>query len=56
MKADQNYYQDETQEQNIYQLFEDYLNDLYYEGYANQLAEEDPQAYEFELTQFIYNF
>jgi hypothetical protein len=55
MKAD-TLYQAETQAQNIYQLFEDYLDALYFEGYANQLAEENPQAYEFELIQFSYNF
>lgn len=56
MKAVKNLYQAETQEQNVFEMFEDYLNSLYYEGYADQLANENLESFEFELNQFIYNF
>lgn len=56
MKADQDFYQAETREQNIYQLFEEHLNSLFYEGYAMQLAEENPDAFEFELSNFLTIF
>lgn len=55
MNAVTNFYQAETQEQNISELFADYLSSVYFEGYADQLADCDPVAYEFELSQFIYN-
>lgn len=55
MKAVTNFYQAETQEQNISELFAEYLSSIYFEGYADHLAECDPSAYEFELSQFIYN-
>lgn len=45
----------ETEEQNIYILFDDYLSSMYYPGYADQLANENPDAFQFELAQFIFN-
>lgn len=55
MKAVKIYFQAETQEQNVYELFAEYLSSVYFDGYAEQLAESDPSAFNFELTQFINN-
>lgn len=41
----------------IYELFQDFLDSLFFPGYTVQLAEENPEKFQFELTQFkiIYN-
>jgi hypothetical protein len=33
--------------------FEDYLTSIYDEGFADYLSEEEPDRYNFELTQFL---
>ena len=33
-------------------LFQEYLDSIYYEGYAEALAEENPTAFQFEYNQF----
>lgn len=42
----------------IVTVFIDYLDSLFYKGYAEQLAEENPTAYNWEFNEFcnIYNF
>ena len=35
------------------ELFNEFLDSVYYSGYAAQLASENPQAYTFELNQFL---
>ena len=38
------------------QSFVDYLDSLYWEGYAENLANENPEAFTFELNQFQDNY
>ena len=38
------------------ELFIEYLDSIYWEGYAQQLASDNPQAYTFELNQFLDNY
>ena len=40
----------------MYQAFIDFLDTLYWEGYARQLAEDNPEAFQFELNQFFDNY
>ena len=35
------------------ELFHELMDALFWEGYACQLAEEDPERYTFELNQFL---
>lgn len=35
------------------EAFSDLMDSLYWEGYAEQLAEDNPQAYTFELENFL---
>lgn len=39
---------------NITELFTNYIDEIYWHGYAENLAQTDRPAYEFELTQFKY--
>lgn len=43
---------------NIVEVFIEHLDNIFYEGYAYQLAAENPEAYTFEFNQFMdsYNF
>ncbi len=36
--------------------FHDFLESLYYEGYAKQLAKQDPERYNYELEEFLNNY
>jgi hypothetical protein len=38
------------------QVFIEYLDSLYFEGYTLQLSFQNPQAYKFELKQFLKNY
>ena len=38
------------------EVFIEYLDGIYYEGYARHLAEDNPTAYNFELNQFFDNY
>lgn len=42
--------------QNYSDAFNDYLNSIYWDGYAEQLIEEAPEAYVFELNQFLITY
>lgn len=44
--------QDETNE-SLREVFDDMLTDIYFEGYAKQLAEENPEYYAKELYYFL---
>jgi hypothetical protein len=35
------------------ELFIEYMDSIYYQGYAQQLASENPQSFNFELTEFL---
>lgn len=35
------------------EAFHDYLDSLYFEGYARQLAEQFPERYNYELNEFL---
>jgi hypothetical protein len=39
----------------IIDVFVRYMDDIYYEGYAYQLAQDNPTAYQYELNQFLNN-
>lgn len=39
----------------MFEAFIDFIDSLYWDGYAERLAEENPQAYTFELNQFFEN-
>lgn len=36
--------------------FIDFVNAIYWDGYAEQLAENDPAKYTFELNEFLNNY
>jgi|GEM_PF-6267442 len=55
MQAVTNFYQAETNESNTYEIFAEHLDNLYFEGYAEQLAIEHPERFDFELIQFLHN-
>jgi hypothetical protein len=38
------------------ELFIELTNQLYWEGYAQQLAAEQPALYQYELAEFIHNY
>lgn len=37
----------------MYEVFIEQLNAIYWQGYAEQLAETNPQLFSFELNQFL---
>lgn len=43
---------------NIIEIFENFLDQIFYTGYAEWAKENNPEAYNFELTNFnqSYNF
>jgi hypothetical protein len=41
---------------NFIDAFEDYLNDLYFEGFAQILLNTNPAAFAAEYTQFVNNY
>ncbi len=41
---------------NLVELFTDFVDQIYFEGYARQLAESDPEKFDFELNEFLNNF
>ena len=55
MKAVKNNYLAQAESQNVYEIFADYLDAIYFDGYADQLAEENPQTFNFEFSLFISN-
>lgn len=38
------------------QAFFEFLDSIYYEGYAETLANDNPEAFNFELNQFLDNY
>ena len=40
----------------IVEIFIVMVDELYYEGYAQELQESDPQLFEFELSEFTSQF
>ena len=40
----------------MYELFIELLDQLFWEGYAEQLAQENPAAFNMELAEFIDNY
>ncbi|WP_262892789.1 hypothetical protein [Mucilaginibacter pankratovii] len=40
----------------MYELFIELTDQLFYEGYAEQLAKENPQAFRFEFNEFLNNY
>lgn len=40
----------------MYDLFVELTNQLFWDGYAEQLATEDPQRFNFELNDFFNNY
>lgn len=49
-------YQVETKEQSITDTFIEVMDSLFYEGYARQLAEDNPALFQFELNNFLDNY
>jgi hypothetical protein len=40
----------------MYELFVELTDQLFYEGYAEQLTRENPKAFEFEYNEFLNNY
>lgn len=40
----------------MYEVFIEQLDAIYWQGYAEQLAETNPTAFTFELNQFFTNY
>jgi uncharacterized short protein YbdD (DUF466 family) len=40
----------------MYEAFIEFLNQIYWEGYAEQLAKENPEAFQMEYTEFFTNY
>lgn len=40
----------------MYDLFIEFTNQIFWEGYAETLAEENPQAYNFEFENFLNTY
>jgi hypothetical protein len=40
----------------MYELFIALTDQLFWEGYAEQLAKENPQAFQFEFNDFLNNY
>jgi hypothetical protein len=40
----------------MYELFIELTDQLFYEGYAEQLAKSDPQAFLFQFNEFLNNY
>lgn len=40
----------------MYELFIELLDQLFWEGYAEQLAQENPAVFQMELAEFINNY
>lgn len=38
----------------LFSLFVDYIDSIYYKGYAEQLAKENPQLYSWEFKEFCW--
>ena len=40
----------------MYELFIEFLNQIYWEGYAETLAKENPEVFQMELNEFFTNY
>jgi hypothetical protein len=40
----------------MYELFIEFMNQLFWEGYAEQLAQDNPAVFQFELNEFINTY
>lgn len=40
----------------MYELFIELLDQLFWEGYAEQLAQDNPAVFQMELAEFINNY
>ena len=38
------------------ELFVEFTDGIYYEGYAEHLAKDDPEKFRFELDEFLENY
>jgi len=38
------------------ELFVEFTDGIYYEGYAEHLAKDDPEKFNFELNEFLENY
>lgn len=38
------------------ELFVEFTDDIYYHGYAEHLAKDDPEKFNFELNEFLENY
>ena len=41
---------------NIHEIFMEFLDGIFFEGYTVQLAENNPESYIFEFNQFIKTY
>lgn len=41
---------------NLVEIFTELVDQIYYPGYAEQLAESDPEKFTFEFNEFLANF
>ena len=37
------------------EMFIEFIDRIYYEGYAHHLANDDPEKFQFEFTEFLNN-
>jgi hypothetical protein len=42
--------------ESIYNDFTNFLDSIYYEGYAEQLAGENPEQFTFEFNEYLENY
>jgi len=40
---------------NLYELFIEFIDSIYYAGYAEQLSESDPEKFTWEYQEFVQN-
>jgi hypothetical protein len=40
----------------MYELFIEFTDQIFWEGYAEQMAEENPERFNFELNEFLNNY
>ena len=40
----------------MYEVFIEQLNAIYFDGYAENLADTNPEAFNFEMNQFFNNY
>jgi hypothetical protein len=38
---------------NLLELFIEFIDDIYFPGYAEQISEDDPEKFSFEYSEFV---